>query len=422
MTALSGPILFNATTGNDGTSSGCGPSVAVTETITTVAASNSATVTSGTGYSVGDLMYIPSATGRKFNVIANINGTTITFDNNWDDTLTSVNAYIGGKRAGSDLSTDSIFTEAPDGAVIEIEYTGTDYTNTSTFSPILGSTASPVTIKGTGSGQPRITSPTANVHCVRLGAGSYIFENLAFVGKKTGGGGIDVFVIFSNATRTKFIDCLFKSEQAQAGGSLFIDGQNSTHLGVFKNCIFDGNNLSAVGFNRNGGTTIYAPQNIINCTFKGFTDKAIRFNDSRSCVVRGCIIQDCLNGISLDTDSFNQNFIEDNIFYNLSGNGITFSNDDQLFASRYEHNIFSNITGHAFTASADYTGQQKLSLFDRNAFHNVTGSTHNNLTAGANDITLTADPFVDAANGDFNLNATNGGGGTLRSTNYTLGG
>ena len=35
---------------------------------------------------------------------------------------------------------------------------------------------------------------------------------------------------------------------------------------------------------------------------------------------------------------------------------------------------------------------------------------------------LIIDPFVDAVNGDFNLNATNDGGGTLRSTNYTLGG
>ena len=102
MTALSGPIIFNNSTGNDNTSSGCGPSVAVTETITTVAASNSATVTSGTGYSVGDLMYIPSATGRKFNVIATISGTTITFDYVWDDSLTSVSAHIGGKRATLD--------------------------------------------------------------------------------------------------------------------------------------------------------------------------------------------------------------------------------------------------------------------------------------------------------------------------------
>ena len=38
------------------------------------------------------------------------------------------------------------------------------------------------------------------------------------------------------------------------------------------------------------------------------------------------------------------------------------------------------------------------------------------------DITLTADPFIDAANGDFNLNATAGGGAVLRSTKYTVGG
>jgi hypothetical protein len=389
MTALSGPIIFNNSTGDDNNSSGCGPSIAVTETITTVAATNSATVTSGTGYSVGDLMYIPSATGRKFNVIATISGTTITFDNNWDDSLTSVSAYIGGKRAGSDLSTDAIFTEAPDGAVIEIEYTGTDYANTGTFSPNLGSTASPVTIKGTGSGQPRIVGPTLNANCVRLLAGSYLFENLQFVQNKQGGGGIDCFVVFSKPTYIKFTGCTFRSEQQQSGGSLFVDGQNSTHIGIFENCVFDGNNLSVYGFYRINGTSAYAPQNLINCTFKNITNTAIYFGDSRSCVVRGCIVQGCADGITFAIDSFNQNFIEDNIFYNLSGNGITFNNADQLFASRYEHNIFSGITGHAFTANADYTGEQKLSLFDRNAFHNVTGSTHNNLTSGTNDITLT---------------------------------
>jgi len=255
-------------------------------------------------------------------------------------------------------------------------------------------------------------------------AGSYSFENLQFIQNKQGGGGIDCFVVFSKPTYIKFTGCTFRSEQQQSGGSLFVDGQNTTHIGIFENCVFDGNNLSTYGFYRSGGTSGYAPQNLINCTFKDLTTTAIYFGDSRSCVVRGCIIQDCADGITFAVDSFNQNFIEDNIFYNLSGNGITFNNDDQLFASRYEHNIFSGITGHAFTANADYTGEQKLSLFDRNAFHNVTGSTHSNLTAGTNDITLTADPFVDAAGSppDFNLNADAGGGATLRSTNYTIGG
>ena len=37
-------------------------------------------------------------------------------------------------------------------------------------------------------------------------------------------------------------------------------------------------------------------------------------------------------------------------------------------------------------------------------------------------IALTADPFVNAANGDFNINTSNGGGAALRSTSYDLGG
>ena len=302
-------------------------------------------------------------------------------------------------------------------------HTGTDYNNTTAFSPNTGSPADePVTIKGTGVSIVRIAGTTGNANCVRLYSGSYLFENLEFVHKTQSSNPLDCFFIGGGGTKLKFSGCKFKSEQSSAGASLFRDRQNSTHIGIFSDCVFDGNNLSDFGVHRSDGTTNFAPQNFINCTFKNLANAAIRLDESRSCVIRGCVFSDCVNGVVFDANSYHQNFIEDNIFYNLSGNGIAFNNFGNLSASSYEHNIFSVITGHAFTANQDWSGAQKLSRFDRNAFHNVTGSTHNNLTTGANDITLTADPFVDAANGDFNLNATNGGGGTLRSTNYTLGG
>jgi hypothetical protein len=64
---------------------------------------------------------------------------------------------------------------------------------------------------------------------------------------------------------------------------------------------------------------------------------------------------------------------------------------------------------------------QHYQFSDRNAFYNntsgqVSGGTLNN------SITLTADPFVDAANGDFNIADNYGGGQALRAVNYTLGG
>jgi hypothetical protein len=41
-------------------------------------------------------------------------------------------------------------------------------------------------------------------------------------------------------------------------------------------------------------------------------------------------------------------------------------------------------------------------------------------TNGDNDITLSADPFVDSANGDFNINTTAGGGADLRAATLAL--
>jgi len=55
----------------------------------------------------------------------------------------------------------------------------------------------------------------------------------------------------------------------------------------------------------------------------------------------------------------------------------------------------------------------------QNAFYSNTTGEINGAT-GVNSITLTADPFVDAAAGDFNVNADAGGGATLRANNYAL--
>lgn len=50
-----------------------------------------------------------------------------------------------------------------------------------------------------------------------------------------------------------------------------------------------------------------------------------------------------------------------------------------------------------------------------NAYYNNTSGARNNLTAETGAVTLTGDPFVDAANGDFRLNNTAGAGAACRA-------
>lgn len=417
MTALNTPIVFNNSTGSDTAASGS-PSTRSTPTtlnLSTLSGTPQASASYSGTLNTGDLVYVPSMTGRKLNVVQSISGSSITFDNNWDDTTSGVTGYSGGKRAGNDLSNDPTQTDTPDGATVEIEYTGTDYTNTIGWNPNCGSFTNPVIWKGTGSEAPRLVGPTGNVNFCRLLNGGYLFENLQFIQNKQSGNGVDCFQIFANATYTHFKKCTFKSEQANAGGSLFADGRNAAHVGIFDRCIFDGNNLAQRGYYRSGGGGSAGSQNLINCTFKDLTLVAMNFGDCRYAKATGNIIYDCAAGIDFNADSGWQNFVTNNIFYNISGNAITFNRDQNFMSCQYENNIFSEIGGHAFTGAADYTEHQKLSMFDRNAFHNVTGSTHNNLTAGPNDISLSTSPFVDASNGNFTVNSD-----TLKAVSYSL--
>jgi len=421
MTAPNGAILFNNSTGSDTTASGLGAANVYGSGASTTGSSAVVTGIDTTGVSSGDLLWVQSSSGRQFSIIATVDSSTqVTCDDVFANTESGRTWAIGGKRAGSDFSTDAIITEAPDGATIEIEYTGTDYTNSGSINPSLGSNTNPVTIKGTGSQAPRIVGTTLNASCVRLGVGAYIWENLQFIQNKQGGVGIDCFVIFSKPTSNRFYKCTFRSEQSDAGGSLFVDGQNTSHVGVFDNCIFDGNNLASTGFLRSGGTSNYAAQTLINCTFKDLSGTAIFLGDTRTTLVRNCIVHDCSEGVGIQSDSFYMQNINDCIFYNLSGNGITLNSSQNVLCSNFTGNIFHSITGNAFSAAADYSSGQEMSVIENNAFYSITGSNYSNLNAGANDIHLTADPFVDAAAGDFNLNATAGGGATLRASNFAI--
>jgi len=422
VTTPNGPILFNTDQGSDTQASGLGPPTArYGSGASTTGSSAVVTGIDTTNVLAGDLLWVQSSSGRQFSIIATVDSSTqVTCDDTFANTESGRTWAIGGKRAGSDLSSDAIFKEAPDGATIEIEYTGTDYVNSTEISPSFGSTTNPVTIKGTGSQSPRIVSPSASrVHCVRLNAGSYIFENLQFICNYQSGSPLSVFQVYQTSY-IRFENCTFRSEQGASGSGLFTDLLNSTHIGVFNNCLFDGNNLSTSGFIRNGGTNAYSAQTLINCTFKNINGLAIFLDETRGNTIRNCIIRDCVDGVDFKPASYSQQSISGCVFYNLSGSGIKFNRSDNVLCSNFTNNIFHTISGNAFNAVADYSSGQGMSVIENNAFYSITGSNYSNLNAGSNDITLTSDCFVSASTGDFRINADAGGGALLRANNYAL--
>jgi hypothetical protein len=100
MTALNNPIVF-ASSGSDTAASGSeralGSSV-VSGQVQWSSGTNYGNLSTVSGLSVGDLLWCPTSTGRQFNVISLIVGTTVYFDSTWDSTEYGTAFYVGGKR------------------------------------------------------------------------------------------------------------------------------------------------------------------------------------------------------------------------------------------------------------------------------------------------------------------------------------
>lgn len=114
-----------------------------------------------------------------------------------------------------------------------------------------------------------------------------------------------------------------------------------------------------------------------------------------------------------------------NTVHNCSNHGITVPNDN-LFEVQALGNLLTNNGGFGLNCFA--AGMPACPQFDGNAYFGNTGGTRQNLDdagtvnpvnasgpyTNTRDVILTADPYVNAANGDFRLNNTAGGGAACR--------
>lgn len=411
MTAPNGAIVFNNSTGSDTTASGMGSANVYGAGASITSASAVVTGINTTGVAAGDLLWVQSSTGRQFSIIASVDsGTQVTCDNNFDVTESSRTWAIGGKRATLD-NTDSrkmwldILSVYAAEAKLE-----TDQTLTSAISATAQNQGGGGYLSSADGTIKTITQSGNDSHFKGGGSTLYL-KNIKLDASGTpttaifvwdnGVGSLPVYAqncIFGDPTNTchnlfygggsyqSTIQCYGCTIQNMTNSYAF---QNGTVRSIFVDCMFR-NNIYAVGF---PGSSSGPSADLIKCIFVNNTH-GVSVGRMSGTAISNCIFANNTTAI----------------YFWITA------------PMRADNNLFvNNTTAIDNQHNADQLGASRVFYF--NYFYNNTTKYSNQYDSGKfGDIDLTADPFVDAANGDFNLNATNGGGGTLRSTNYTLGG
>ncbi len=115
-------------------------------------------------------------------------------------------------------------------------------------------------------------------------------------------------------------------------------------------------------------------------------------------------------GVTITRDARRHLRITDSVIANNTGDGVSSVSSSTSVYFRNVINYGNGGWGVNFTAAPTFVGGNR-----NNAYGANTSGARQNLTAGTDDVTLTADPFTDAAGGDFTVNTTAGGGAAVRS-------
>jgi len=416
MTTPNGAIVFNASTGSDSAASGLGPATAVTGSGASTDGTAVVTGITTTGVSAGDLLWVQTASGRQFSIIASVDsGTQVTCDDTF--ALGSGQTWaIGGKRATWDNSDSrQLFLDAQPGYIIETETDQTLTTSSLDTTGIDGTAYAPIVFRGDSATTQRVITQTADAACIGQ-ASSFSFivlENLKFQNSNASKTAADGFVnrnvtctirncTFGDSTNTLryAINSRYDSNiyvvydttfQNLTGAAVWGSAGASNRGSQFYNCVFDSNNTATGSF-------------CVECTNSSFSN-CIFSNNNQSCIL-------------LRSREFAQPAITNCVFYNSGGSGIGVDGTGDGGFLAICDNIFEANGSYGISLTSPTSDDGRV--INGNAFYNNTSGQVLNCS-NDNAITLTASPFTNAASGDFTINETSGGGADLRTTAVTIG-
>lgn len=253
--------------------------------------------------------------------------------------------------------------------------------------------------------KPLITTATNSATLFAIGAGHLFWRNISF----------------SNTASTR-------------DGCLNANGNFPAIVAV--DCIFDGFTWAIESLGGNFGHV-----SVFGCAFKNYTTSSRCIYMPFRGEVHGCWFTGGTNASSLAVAAANGISVTHTIFSSLAGSAVDFANGNSCCfvncsfyavakncigsASNFQALLANNIfylcaTGAggpaAINGNSSTEGAQGYNAFGANGTDRA-GTMYNSFQ----DITLSADPFTNAAGDDFTLNSTAGGGALLKSLGFQWG-
>lgn len=412
MTAPNGPILFNNSTGSDTAASGLGAANVYGTGASTTGASAVVTGITTTGVTAGDLLWVQSSSGRQFSIIATVDSSTqVTCDDVFANTESSRTWAIGGKRAtlaGSQRIYDDGSTADGDGDwIIELEdgYTET-LSSTITLRVATGSMDGGFILRGQSGSVTKPVLTFTNQGTSILFAASYAtVQNIELKNSATNTSSTVAFSSNSYIALPKIVDVDIHDPTDNYHHGFYVFASGGTGM-VCENCSVGNTDSIGIYPRVAANNTSVVGCKIFNCGDAGFRNDHGNVFQFENNVVYG-------NGSHGLHITQGLGYISGNVIANNTGDGINIASN----INRIHGNI---IAGNANGIVRTGTAIQGANSISRNAFYGNTTANVTGFSRSEDEVLLTADPFVDAAAGDFNVNADAGGGATLRATNYAL--
>jgi hypothetical protein len=411
-------VIYNASTGSDA-NSGSGTTVVsgtngdISGTTLTLNETKDFSAANDDGSDV--LYFVGNAGDRHLFAVSSFNPsaascTSITLVQSATAVRTGSNWAVGGKR--QTLENDSSNKDGNDVAAGWImEFDAGTYTITAAIDllGVGGTTTTGRTTLRVGSGARPLITASVNTTIVKISSGRFELNGLKL--ENTWAGTNQRMVDIGTDGDIHITDCIVSTPNS-AAAVLVTGSSNIWSLGIFDSYLDGG--ATGVQLGNDSARAVICGCIITGAT-RGIHCTAASNSSNMTCV--NSLIFDCVTGIQSDDDIRRNEFYSGNTIVDNSGDGILIAVSANARSFSILNNVIAFNGGYGINF-ADAGQDVNKMMVDFNAFYSNTSGARNNATAGANDVTLSADPFTARGSDDYRLNNDAGGGAACKGAAF----